>query len=198
MKRIVTTCAAVVTILAISGVTQANIYSIVDYPAYQIDTKTSLIDHVSGTITADPTTGVISFASFTIAGATSYTVASATIDPYYVHITPTQITLTQTNPTNPLGYGNLRLSGLTGLSGSNSTAVLQWYTPGNPWVAGSNPWPGYTGTVGSKGSGPLWAAAGGLGTDYPWVVATVVPVPAAVLLGMLGLGAAGLKLRKFA
>jgi len=206
MKRIVTTCAAVVTILAISGVTQANIYSIVDYPAYQIDTKTSLIDHVSGTITADPTTGVISFASFTIAGATSYTVASATIDPYYVHITPTQITLTQTNPTNPLGYGNLRLSGLTGLSGSNSTAVLQWYTPGDPWVAGSNNWAGYTGTVGGKGSGPLFASDHDAtpftvpvnGSRDTMVVATLVPAPAAVLLGMLGLGAAGLKLRKLA
>jgi hypothetical protein len=49
---------------------------------------------------------------------------------------------------------------------------VQWYVPGNPWVVGSYPYPSYMGTVGSKGSGPLFA--GGLGA-YPWVVATVVP-----------------------
>jgi hypothetical protein len=144
-------------------------YSIVDYPVSQIDTVTGLTDHISGTITADPTTGVIYSASFTITGATSYTVASAAIDPYFVHITPTQITLTQTNPSNPLGYGNLRLSGSTGVSGANNSAVVQWYVPGDPWVVGSYPYPSYMGTVGSKGSGPLFA--GGLGNS-PWVVAT--------------------------
>jgi hypothetical protein len=174
MKKLITICAAVTTILVLGGAVQAAVqtYSIVDYPAGQIDTMTGLADHISGTITADTTTGVIYFASFTITGATSYTVASAAIDPYYVHITPTQIILTQTNPSNPLGYGNLRLSGSTGVSGANSSAVVQWYVPGNPWVVGSYPYTAYMGTVGSKGSGPLFA--GGLG-DYPWVVATVIP-----------------------
>jgi hypothetical protein len=161
-------------------------YSIVDYPDYQIDTVVSGVDHVSGTIIANPTTGVISSASFTITGATSYTVASATIDPYYVHISPTQITVDQTNPTNPLGYGNLRLSGSTGDSRFN-LAVLQWYVPGNPWMAGSFPYPAYKGTVfnnnapkGTKDYASDFASAT-VGTDYPWVVATVVvPVPVTI------------------
>jgi hypothetical protein len=218
MKKLVTICAAVVTILAISGVAQANMqtYSIVDYPAYQIDTKYPLYtDHVSGTIIADPETDVISFASFTITagnGGASYTVASAstghpvTGPAYYIDVTPTQILVTPYNPSNSLGYGDLRLYGSTGLSGSNSTAVLQWYTPGDPWVAGSNNWAGYTGTVGGKGSGPLFASDHDAtpftvpvnGSRDTMVVATLVPAPAAVLLGMLGLGAAGLKLRKLA
>ncbi len=177
MKRL-TVAVAAIALLAIGWAAQATTqtYSIVDYPAYQLDGQTGLTDDVSGTITADPTTGVISSASFTITGgAQSYTVASATIDPYYVHITPTQITLTQTNPSNYYGFGDLRLSGSTGLSDPNSSAALEWYTPGNPWVPGSYNYAGYMGTVGSKGSGPLFAAADGLGNVYPWVVATVVP-----------------------
>jgi hypothetical protein len=45
-----------------------------------------------------------------------------------------------------------------------------------------------------------WTAIGGqtINTGIDNVQIGVVPVPAAVLLGMLGLGAAGLKLRKFA
>ena len=36
------------------------------------------------------------------------------------------------------------------------------------------------------------------GHDYEIYMGTYVPVPGAVLLGMIGLGAAGIKLRKFA
>ncbi len=196
MKNVVFALTALL-LLAVGPAAQAAMqtYSIVDYPAYQLDTMTGLSDDVSGTITADPMTGVISSASFTITGGTnSYTVVSATIAPYYVHVTSTQITLTQTNPSNSYNYGDLRLSGSTGASAPNNSAVLEWYTPGNPWVPGSNNFPGYTGTVGSKGSGPLFASADGLGTVYPWVVATVVPEPTTIAI--LGAGLAGLLLRK--
>jgi len=49
----------------------------------------------------------------------------------------------------------------------------------------------------------LTSTGGWFGEDYAdktggYINATVVPTPAAVLLGMLGLGVAGLKLRKFA
>ena len=189
MKRLMILALTVVLMASASDVWATMItYAIVDYPAYQVDTVTGLTDHVSGTITADPATGDIASASFTITGTTSYTVASATTDSNtFIHVTPTEITLTQNNPLNPLNYGNLRLSGSTGVSGANSTAVLDWYTPGDPWVVGSNNWPGYTGTVGGHGSGPGFSSTG-LGA-YPWVVATAVPEPGTlVLLATGGLG----------
>ena len=43
-----------------------------------------------------------------------------------------------------------------------------------------------------------WFSAGAYSTDSGSVDASVVPVPGAVLLGILGLGAVGVKLRKFA
>jgi hypothetical protein len=186
VKKLITICAVLGMVLAASGAVQATMvtYSIVDYPAYQLDTMTGLTDHVSGTIIADPTTGVISSASFTITGTSSFTVASATISSAVnVSITPAEITFTQAAPD-----GFLDLKGSTGVSGANSTADLQWYTPANPWVVGTMDWAGYMGTVGSKGSGPLFAAGSVAPefTYYPWVVATSVPEPATLLL--LGLG----------
>ncbi len=181
MKSVLVVMTAIV-LLAIGSAAQATMqaYSIVDYPALQTDTiATGRTDHVSGTITADWTTGVIGSASFTLMGATSYTVASAVIDPYFVHITPTQITLSQVNPSNPLGFGDLRLSGATQVSGFN--AILEWYTPGDPWVEGSNPWPAYIGQVFQSKNHPLDFAAGGLGA-YPWVIATAVPEPSSLVV----------------
>lgn len=65
MKKLITICAVVTMILVLSGVAQASMvtYYIVDYPAYQSDTKylpSVYTDHVSGTIIADPVTGVSS------------------------------------------------------------------------------------------------------------------------------------------
>jgi hypothetical protein len=176
----------IVATMAYTSNTWASIitYAIVDYPAYQVDTNTGLTDHVSGTITADPTTGALMSASFTITGGTSYTVASATINAAVnVSVTPTEIILSQAAPD-----GFLDLKGSTGVSGANSTADLQWYTPANPWVVGTMDWAGYMGTVGSKGSGPLFASGQVAPefTYYRWVVATAVPEPGTLLL--LGMG----------
>jgi len=188
----------IVALLAAAAVAQAAMqtYSIVDYPAYQLDTITGLTDHVSGTIVADPATGVIVSATFTLTGASSYTVASAVIDPYFVHISPTQITLSRINPSNPMGYGNLRLSGATQVSGFN--AALQWYAPGDPLVPGSMNYASYMGQVYLSKNHPVdFGTAGGLGDSYPWVIANVVPEPSSLIglaAGLITL--AGLRRRR--
>lgn len=186
---------AVLGILAVTvGAGAANLtYSIVDYPAFQIDIGTGLVDYVSGIIMADPITNTIASATFTITGnGNSFTVASATINSAInVVISPTEIILSSAAPD---GYLDLR--GSTGAGAPNNMADLQWYTPANPWVVGTMDWAGYMGTVGSKGSGPLFAA-GGMApefTYYRWVVATVVPEPATMVL--LAIGALAITSRK--
>jgi hypothetical protein len=182
-------------------------YSIRDYPSYQTDIVTGLTDHVSGTIVADVDlslgVGVISSASFTLtnAGGTSYTVSSATITtPYYLHFTDTEITLTPTNPSNSLNYGSLHLTGLTDVGGYS--AILDWYTPGQQWYAGSNNWAGYSGSVylGSKTYGVNFASdhdataftQGTVHGSYDSiVVATAVPDPGGTLT-LLGCAVVGL------
>ena len=121
----------------------------------------------SGTIMADPNTGLITSASFTITGATSYTVASATIDPYYVHISPTQITVDAYNPSNPLGYGNLRLTGTPSGTPAFDVATLQWYTSSDPWMAGNNTIAAYTGVVNNNSGKARGADFGTSVTLYP-------------------------------
>jgi len=54
------------------------------------------------------------------------------------------------------------------------------------------------GTVIELSSTATWFSEGNYSTKYGSVDATVVPVPAAVILGILGLGVVGIKLRKYA
>ncbi len=192
MKRFVTICSAISMICVISSAVQAGLqtYYIVDYPAYQVDSVTGVTDHVSGTILADPDTGAISSASFTLTGASgSYTIASAVIDPdVYVHISPTQITVDRNNPTNPLGFGYL------GLRSSSPTTFpfgqLYWYLMGDPWVPGSMNYDIYHGEY--KTNKTTLLINFGSGTIGDSMVIAEVPEPATMIL--LGLG--GLFLRK--
>jgi hypothetical protein len=173
MKKLITICAAVTMILVLSGMAQAEIktYYIVDYPACQIDTATRSTIHVSGTIMADPTTGVIDSASFTISSGTqSYTASNVEVNPYInsnsiyaFSVTPTQIVLNET-------YGCIYLKGVNG----GYTESLQWYIPPDPWTPGFYPYRGYMGFEGA-GHGSGLGFGGDIGTVYPWVVATAVP-----------------------
>ncbi|MGA2915708.1 MAG: hypothetical protein ABSE89_06750 [Sedimentisphaerales bacterium] len=197
MKKLVTICAVLTMVLAVSGVVQATMltYAIVDHPAYQIDVHTGFVDSVSGTIIADPTTGIIDSASFTITGQTgSYTVANAIIDnPYYIHITPTQIYLTSSNPSNPYNYGSLGLRNRT--DGGYPNVGVYWYLLGE----GDNlSWPTlhyseYNGWY-KLGKKDVIADFGEALGDSPWVVATVVPEPATICL--LAFGAISLLRKK--
>lgn len=174
---------SMVVLLTVMGGAQAAMqnYYIVDYPAYQVDTVTGVTDQVSGTIVADPDTGVISSASFTLTGASgSYTIVSAIIDPdVYVHVSPTQITVDRNNPGNPLGYGYL------GLRSSSPTTYpfgqLYWYLMGDPWVPGSMNYDAYHGEYKTgKTTVLVNFNAGTLGNS---MVIAVVPEPAT--LGLL-------------
>jgi hypothetical protein len=192
MKKIIVICAVIGLMLAVSGVTQAAMqtYSIVDYPACQIDTATGNTIHVSGTIMADPTTNVLDSASFTIScGTDSYTASDVEVNPYInsnsiyaFSVTPTQIVLNET-------YGCIYLKGVNG----GYTESLQWYIPPDPWTPTFYPYRGYMGFEGA-GHGSGLGFGGDIGTVYPWVVATVVPEPTTICL--LGLGALSLIRRK--
>jgi len=191
MKRVITILLVIAAIIAIDSTVQAGLktYYIVDYPAYQMDGVTGVTDHVSGTILADPDTGVISSASFTLTGASgSYTIDPAVIDSrVYVHISPTQITIDRNNPDNDLGFGSLILRS----EGSGfPSAVLQWYLMGDPWVPGSFNYDWYYGEY--KTDKKTLLVNFGSGTVGDSMVIAQVPEPATMLL--LGLG--GLLVRK--
>jgi hypothetical protein len=191
MKRVMTILLVIAAIMAIDSAVQAGLktYYIVDYPAYQMDGVTGVTDHVSGTILADPDTGVISSASFTLTGASgSYTIDPAVIDPtVYVHISPTQITIDRNNPDNEYGFGYLRLYS----QGSGyPSASLYWYLMGDPWVPGSFNYDLYHGEY--KTDKKTLLVNFGSGTIGDSMVIAQVPEPATMLL--LGLG--GLLLRK--
>jgi hypothetical protein len=77
---------------------------------------------------------------------------------------------------------------------------LEWYTPGQPWIAGSNNYAGYLGAVllangknygaDFAGDGATPFTQGGVNGSYEsFVVATVVPEPATITLFGLGLTA---------
>ena len=102
MKKFTIIC--VILVLATIASAAVQTYYIVDYPVSQIDTATRNTIHVSGTIMADPTTGVIDSASFTISSGTqSYTASNVEVNPYInsnsiyaFSVTPTQIVLNET------------------------------------------------------------------------------------------------------
>ena len=189
--------AATLLLMGTAAQSAIQTYSIVDYPAYQTDTKTGLTDHVSGTIIADWATGVISSASFSITGTTTYTVASASFAPYYIHISPTQITVSSTGNSSPYGYGDLRLTGTPTGSPAFEIATLEWYVPSDPWVDGNNTIAAYTGVVCNntgKDRGAEFATSVTLyppqhpSGDYPtWVVAVAVPEPSSLIALAAGL-----------
>jgi hypothetical protein len=196
MKKLVTMCLVFGIVLAVSGVAQAAIqtYAIVDHPTHQIDYVTGFVDSVSGTIMADPTTGVISSASFTITGQTgSYTVSNAIIDnPYNVYITATQIYLSTSNPSG--GYNNNGYLGFRNRTdGLYPNAGVYWQLLGDPHNPQfpDVPYSMYNGWYKtSKTGGP--ADFGTALDGSTWVVATVTPEP--MTLSLLGLG--GLMLRR--
>jgi hypothetical protein len=176
-------------------------YSIVNYPAFQTDKYSGFVDSISGTIIADPTTGDIYSASFTITGQTgSYTVSNALVDPdYYVHITPTQIYLTSTdNPSNPYEYGYLGLRNRT--DGGYPNVGVYWYLLG---ADDQLEWPTFHYSAYNGWYSPAKKSfVADFGTPLggsPWVVATAVPdggTTVALLGGVLiGIGVLRRKLR---
>ena len=187
MKKLVTICAVVLMVLAVSGVAQATMqtYSIVDYPSYEIDLNTGLTDSISGTIMADPTTGNIESATFTLTDGygTQYTIASwnyisnGGMYGLTATVSPSDITLTT-------GRGPLIFDGTTS-SGNNVSMI--WNPSGDQ----------YQGVVTSSDYSVQYLQFVGNADfhspSFPLVVATI-PEPATICL--LGLGGLLLRRRK--
>jgi hypothetical protein len=99
-------------------------------------------------------------------------------------------------------------------TGNGTTLVdeIVYVGAGNAW------WPGYGGSYGPDPANPIGGAQAAMDDFFAWVNSessilvdmtytignytgsdsvTVVPVPAAVILGVLGMGVAGIKLRKY-
>jgi hypothetical protein len=124
-----------------------------------------------------------------------------------------------------LDYNGARIGidWVDGIKGNGDDII---YTTGNgsTWVdeivyvgAGNAWWPGYGGSYGSDPANPIGGTQAAMNDYFAWVNSeapilvtmtytigdytgsdsvTVVPVPAAVILGVLGMSVAGLKLRK--
>jgi hypothetical protein len=185
-------------------------YAIVDYPIHQTDINTGLTDHVSGTITADPTQPIGSqllSATLTVqaSNGTNYVGTNVSfMTNARVTITDTQILITE--PTVPVPTADDGSGGFLGLTGNfggstNNYVSVQWMSEvragGGAYAMGylGNASVGHGATYASWGDPALSytyttpTAGGGLMSAYPVVIAEV-PEPSTLVL--LGIGAVSL------
>jgi hypothetical protein len=108
-------------------------------------------------------------------------------------------TLTITFDQYPKAVGGIFWS--TDINGnfiSGATVTIKLMTGATYTYSDTSNWDAFTGFISGSPIASMTATNGDWATMDHLYVGNPVPVPAAVLLGMLGLGAAGLKLRKLA
>jgi hypothetical protein len=86
---------------------------------------------------------------------------------------------------------------LNGSSVDNGTVNISVANGGTYNYADLSNWDAFTGFISDSPITSMTMTAGNFATMDDFIVGNPVPVPAAVLLGLLGLSAAGVKLRKF-